>query len=36
MLARRIFRGGLAVEVKVAPDADTDWLDTLNKSTGRQ
>jgi putative DNA primase/helicase len=35
-LARRLSRDGLNVEVRVPPDPDTDWLDELNKSTGRQ
>jgi len=35
-LARRQSRDGLNVEVHVPLDPDTDWLDELNKSTGRQ
>jgi putative DNA primase/helicase len=35
-LARRLNRDGLNVDVHVPPDPDTDWLDELNKSTGRQ
>jgi hypothetical protein len=34
-LARRLSRNGINVEVRVPPDTDTDWLDALNKSTGR-
>jgi putative DNA primase/helicase len=35
-LARRLSRDGLNVEVHIPPDPDTDWLDELNKFTGRQ
>lgn len=34
-LARRISRNGLAVEVHVPPQAETDWLDVLNERQGR-
>jgi putative DNA primase/helicase len=34
-LARRIAKAGTAVEVRIPPDADTDWLDELNHINGR-
>jgi len=34
-LARRVSRGGIAVEVHVPSQADTDWLDVLNERQGR-
>jgi putative DNA primase/helicase len=34
-LACRLSRGGMVVEVKVPPDADTDWLDVLKKCSGK-
>jgi putative DNA primase/helicase len=34
-LARRIAKAGTAVEVRIPPDADTDWLDELNHFNGR-
>jgi putative DNA primase/helicase len=35
LLARRLSRDGLAVEVHMPPQADTDWLDVLNDRNGR-
>jgi putative DNA primase/helicase len=34
-LARRLNRDGVNVEVHVPPDADTDWLDVLDKCSGK-
>jgi putative DNA primase/helicase len=35
-LARRVNRDGLAVEVHLPPNADTDWLDVLNQQVRRR
>lgn len=34
-LARRLNRSGLIVEVHIPPEADTDWLDVLNRQAAR-